>query len=121
MDQIGMEERHSKIDKGSIKRYAVGIPILLGVYLILLLFCIYPHWPIGLIGWLILIFGGVAISLFLEWMGESLFSEKAGLKLSGKKFSFKRIMVTLLVFIALACGLAVLWFLFGSFLRPHFA
>jgi hypothetical protein len=26
-----------------------------------------------------------------------------------------------LVFIAIACGLAVLWLLLGSFLRPHFA
>jgi len=108
-------------EKDRLRRYAVGIPILLGVYLILLLFYIYPHWPIDLIGWLILIFGGVAISLFLEWIGESLFAEKTGLRLSGRKFSLKRIVVTLLVFMAIACGLAVLWFLLGSFLRPHFA
>lgn len=108
-------------EKNRLRRYAIGIPILLGVYLILLLFYIYPHWPIDLVGWLILIFGGVVISFFLEWIGESLFTEKTGLRLSGKKFSLKRIVVTLLVFIAIACGLAILWFLLGSFLRPHFA
>jgi len=121
MDQIRKEERHDMPEKDRLRRYAVGIPILLGVYLILLLFYIYPHWPIDIIGWLILIFGGVAISLFLEWIGESLFTEKTGLRLSGKKFSLNRIVVTLLVFIAIACGLAVLWLLLGSFLRPHLA
>lgn len=121
MDQIRKEERHNRVGKNRLRRYAVGMPILLGVYLILLLFYSYPHWPVDLFGWLILILGGVPISLFLEWIGEALLSQNTGSTLSGKKFSFKRIILALLLFIIIGCTLAFLWFLFSPFLRQHFA
>ena len=72
------QDESNEIWKGRIKRFAIGVPIFLGVYLALILFYIHPHWPIDLIGWAILVLAGIPISLGLEWIGESVFSEKAG-------------------------------------------
>ena len=103
-----------------IRRYAVGVPIILGVYLILILFYIYPHLPIDIVGWFVLILIGIPISLTLEWIGESILSEKVGLKISGKKVSGKRVIFLLCIFIFVLGILALLWFIFGSFIRHHF-
>lgn len=121
MNQISNHNASNGHCKERIRRYVIGVPILLGVYLALILFYIYPHWPIDLIGWSILILAGIPISLGLEWIGESTFSEKAGLRISNKKFSAKRIGFSIFIFILIMVILGLLWFIFSSFVRQHFA
>lgn len=109
----------NKVWKERIVRYAVGIPILLVIYLVLILFNIYPHWPIDIIGWSILIVAGIPISLCLEWIGSSIFSEKTTLKISRKRLSAKRIMFALFVVVVIEVVLFLLWLVFGSFSHIH--
>lgn len=106
--------------KERTKRFAIGVPIFLGVYIVLILLYIHPHWPIDLVGWLILIVVGIPISLCLEWIGESVFSDKVGLKISSEKFSIKRIVFSLFVSAVIVGALVLLWLVFGSFIRHHF-
>ena len=106
--------------KERIKRYTIGTLIFLVVYLALILFYIYPHRPIDATGWSILFLAGIPISLCLEWIGESIFSKKTGLKISGSRISAKRIMFVFFIFAVIAGALTFLWFIFGHFIRQHF-
>ena len=116
-----MRLKSNKSQKDWGKRYLIGVLVVLVVYLALLLYYIYPHWPIDLLGWFILILVGIPISLCLEWIGESIFSKEVGQKISDRKLSAKRIIFSLLVFVGIAGVFVILWFIFGSFIRPHFA
>lgn len=106
--------------KDRVVRYAVGIPIFLGVYLVLMLFYVYPHWPLDLIGWAILVLAGIPASLCLEVIGEFVLSEESGQEISNNKFSIKRVVIALLVFAVIAGASILLWFAYGSSIRHHF-
>lgn len=115
--------RHCKFNKGLRKlvvRYVINLSIFLCISIILILLNIYPHRPIDLLGWIILIVGGILISLYLEWIGEFLFNEKIGLKISNKKFSSKRIIFSLFIFGCIIGALFSLWFSLRFFIRQHF-
>lgn len=114
------EQEYNAQWKKRIKQYLAGFLVVLGVYLVLIILYIYPHRPIDLVGWSILILVGIPVSIFLEWIGEIAFSKKAGLKISGEKFSTKRLLVALLFFVLLGGVLVLLWLIFGSIVRPHF-
>jgi phosphatidylserine synthase len=106
--------------KARIARYAVGVPIFLGVYLVLALFSVYPHWPIDLTGWSILIFAGIPASLCLELIGNLVFTEERGQKISSSRLSAKRVVIALLIFIVIVSAFVLLWFAYGSLIRAHF-
>jgi len=120
LNQIPKHHQSKAPWKERFKRYAVGIPIFLIFYVVLILLYLYPHWPTDLVGWFILIVVGIPISLCVEWVGEILFSERIGLRISGKKFSVTRIVFSLFVFLVIAGVLALFWFVFGPFIRQHF-
>jgi len=101
-------------------RYAIGFFILLVVYLVLLLFYIYPHWPIDLIGWAILILVGIPLALFLELISEFFFNKKTGQKISDAKFSIKRILIVIMAVIIIFGVLALFWYRWSSVIQPHF-
>lgn len=101
-------------------RYLIGILILLATYLVLTLLYIYPHWPIDISGWFILILLGIPISLILEWLGEIIFTKESGQKISNKTFSFKRLIIALVIFVSIIVTLSLLWFAYGSMLTKYF-
>jgi len=101
-------------------RYAIGLPIFLGVYILVILADIFPFRPTDLIGWAVLILAGIPILLCLEWIGKSVFSKKVGHKISDDKFSFRRIIFSLFIFLAVAAVFTLLWFVFGPLIRQHF-
>jgi hypothetical protein len=103
-----------------MRRYAIGIVIFLGTYLVLILLYIYPHWPVDLVGWLVLILIGVPISFCLEWISESAFSKKTGVRISTNRLSVTRIAIALLFIVLIAGTFALLWAACGPFIRPHF-
>ena len=70
--------------KERVARYAIGLAVLLVVYLLLVLVYVYPHWPIDLVGWAILILVGVPVSFGLELIGGNIFSRRLGQRFSGK-------------------------------------
>jgi len=104
-----------------IKRYAIGLPIFVGICILLILADIFPFRPADLIGWAILILAGIPLLLCLAWIGESVFSKKLSQKISDEKLSFKRVIFALFVFLAMAGALVLLWLVFGSPIRQHFA
>ncbi len=110
--------------RGSIKRYLVGLPIVLGSYVCLLLLDVFPYRPIDAIGWCLLIFVGIPAFFFLECMGECVFSDRVSLSISGERFSYRRIAFAVLI--ALILGACALFFwpvferLLGPFLGRHF-
>jgi len=116
-----MRRESNESRKERVTRYVIGVLVILVVYLVLLLYYIYPHWPIDIVGWFILMLVGIPISLCLEWIGESIFRKEVEKKISDKKFSAKRITFSLLVFLGVAGVFVILWLIFGSFIRPHFA
>ncbi len=120
MNQIPTHHQSNAPRKERFKRYGVGISIFLAIYVVLILLYLYPHWPIDLVGWVILMGVGIPISLCVEWVGESVLSERIGLKISGKSFSVTRIVFSLFVFLVIAGGLALFWFVLGPFVRQHF-
>lgn len=117
-------ERKYKADRTwnqRIVRYAIGIPIFLTIYLILMLLYIYPHWPADLIGWTILLFVGIPICLFLELIGESVLRKETGQAISTKKFSIKRLLVAISICIRIIVVLVLLWSTWGSSISIHFS
>jgi len=120
MNQTPTHHRPNAPLKERLKRYAVGIPIFLAIYVVLILLYLYPHWPIDLMGWFILIVVGIPISLCLEWIGESLLSERISMKISSKKFSMRRIAFSLVVFLLISGVLGFFWFVLSPFVRHHF-
>jgi phosphatidylserine synthase len=106
--------------KERIKRCAIGVPVILGIYLILILFYIYPHWPNDLIGWIFLILAGIPTFIFLELFGETVFIEKTGMKISKKRFSVKRIVFSIFVVGVIIGTFVLIWVNFGSYIRHHF-
>lgn len=123
MKAINLIFKHCKPNDLWRKRiiwYITSFLIFLGFYLVLILLYIYPHWPMNVVGWFILIVIGIPISLYLEWTGEFVFNKKVGLKISHKNFSVKRIMLALFVFIVIGGILVFLWFIFKSFLSQYF-
>ena len=105
--------------KERIIRYLIGIPIFLGVYLILTLLYTYPNWPADFKGWSFLILVGISVSVCLEWIGETVFSEKAGLKITSERLSRKRMILSVLLFFVFLSLLILLLFAFASFVRHH--
>ena len=101
-------------------QYASGVLIFVSVYLVLILPYIYPHWPVDLVGWLVLILIGVPISFCLEWISESAFSKKTGVRISTNRLSITRIAIALLFIVLIAGAFALLWAACGPFIRPHF-
>ncbi len=106
--------------KERIVRYAVGIPIFFGIYLALMFFYVYSHWPIDLIGWSILILAGIPASLCLELIGKLGFTKERGQKVSSNRFSAKRVMIALFFVILIVSAFGLFWFVYGSFVRTHF-
>lgn len=76
-----------------LKRYFIGIPLFIMTYLGIIFLAIYPRRPIDWIGWVILIFIGIPIACFLEWIGEYLAKKDSKKSVSEKKLSLKRIMI----------------------------
>jgi hypothetical protein len=103
------------------RRYLIGFPIIMIIYLGLIFLYIYPHRPIDVVGWLILIFVGIPINLLVEWIGERVFSHRIGQELSDKRTSVKRIIVALFVILALIGFFSVVWLAFSSLIRQHFS
>ena len=102
---------------------ALGWYLLLSISIAVpgVLLNIYPHWPISLTGWLIVIFAGPPMLLILELVGETIFSNKISRRISDKKFSAARIafgLIVVLIYLGLLYGG---WGLLGDFLRPHFS
>ncbi len=121
IDWKGRGDASTETSKERLVRYAVGIPIFLIVYLVLALFYIYPHLPINLKGWAILIFAGFPIAICLEFIGEFTFIKETGQKILNKKFSVRRVLIALLVF-AVITGVSIfMWFAYGSLIRQHFS
>ncbi len=105
--------------KERIIRYLIGIPIFLGVYLVLTLLYTYPNWPNDSKGWGFLILVGISVSVCLEWIGESVFSEKVGFKISAQRISRRRMILSVLLFFICLSILILLLFAFASFVRHH--
>ena len=103
-----------------INRYAIGLPIFGGICILVILADIFPFRPADLIGWAILILAGIPILICLALIGESVFSKKVGQNISDGKFSVKRVVLALFVFLAIAGILTLLWLYFGPFMRQHF-
>jgi hypothetical protein len=82
---------------------------------------LYPHWPNSAIGWAILIFIGIPLSIALEALFEFAFSEKIGKSITDKRFSGLRIIIAL-VFALFVLGTfaLILWF-FAPHVRQYFA
>jgi hypothetical protein len=116
---VRMESKDLRKDR--ISRYLFGWLVVLVVSLALFFFAFHPHWPVDIVGWLILILVGIPISFCLRWIEHSIFRKEIGQKISAKKFSVKRIIFSLLVFAFLTGVFALLWFVFGSLIRPHFS
>jgi heme/copper-type cytochrome/quinol oxidase subunit 4 len=106
----------SKDAKSRIRRYAIGIPIFIGLYLVLVFLSNYPLWPKDAIGWIFIIFVGIPLSLCVEWLGELVFKKK----ILDKKVSFKRLLFALLIFICLFVCSIGLWLVFEAYFRQHF-
>lgn len=108
--------------KERIVRYATGISILFATYLVLMLLYVYPHWPIDLIGWSILILAGIPVFLCLE--GVVVFTKERGQKISSNEFSIKRVItaliISLIILSLIASASCLLWVAYGSFIRTHF-
>jgi hypothetical protein len=119
-DKSQMPEANAFL-KHRVIEYIFGVLIILVCCSALLLLYIHPHFPIDLCGWFILIFIGVPIYFYLEWIGETIFNKKVGQEISGKKVSVKRIMLLLLVSIGLAGVYIIFWFIFRPFFRSHFS
>ena len=103
-----------------IKRISVGIIILAVFYIPLILFSIYPLKPLEITGWLIIILIGMPILLALEFIGESIFNKKVGMKISEKRFSTFRVIIALLIFLTFGIMFYVLMWHFESLIRVHF-
>lgn len=111
----------SEVDwKERIVRHAIGFAVLLVVYLLLVLIYVYPHWPIDLIGWGILILVGIPVSFCLELIGGNIFSRQVGQRVSSKGFSVKRIAIVLLIILGVAGAFFFFWTACEPFVRPHF-
>ena len=106
--------------KERLFRYTIGILIFLGIYLILLLLYIYPHLPIDLCGWTILISVGIPLALSLELIGEFVLRTKTGRKISSARFSAKRISIVIVTLLIIAVALGVFWYRWAPAIRPHF-
>lgn len=104
----------------SVKRYLVGLLLTMGIYLTLIFLYLYPHRPIDLTGWFLLIFIGIPVSVLLEWLGGYIFSHDTGSKISSEKFSIRRLIVALFAFLLVVGTMALIWLIFGSFIRQHF-
>jgi hypothetical protein len=103
-----------------IKRYIISIPIFLIVYLFIICLAIYPHIPIDYIGWIILIFIGIPIMIFVELIGTYVFNEKISNKLSRNKFSLKRIIYALNIGLLIIIISLIIWIKFNNIIIEHF-
>jgi hypothetical protein len=101
-------------------RYAIGFTVSVAIYLLLILAYVYPHWPVDIVGWAIIIIVGIPVSFCLELIGENFFSRQMGQRVSGKRLSVKRIGIALLVIVGLAGVLFLLQTVCDPFIRPHF-
>ena len=63
---------------------------------------IAPALPATSRGWALLVVAGPLGYLALELLGEKLWSREAGLRISRRRFSWKRVFVALLAFLGLA-------------------
>ena len=102
-------------------RIIFGLIFLAGFFTFLILLGIFPHVPNSMTGWVILVGVGVPSWLFLEWLGEKLFSKKVGHRISEKPFSGVRILYALGTILAFFVGMFALWKLFGPWVRPYFS
>lgn len=113
-----------KMIKGSlkerIKRLLIGITIFIFIYLLFIILYLYPHIPKDFIGWLVLIFIGIPIFLLFEMIGNFLTNKKLGSKISEKKFSFKRILISIFIVILFISITFYVMMLLNSFFGNHF-
>jgi hypothetical protein len=103
-----------------LRRYFIGVPLIIMTYLGLIFLAIYPHRPVDWIGWVILIFIGIPITCFLEWIGEYLAKKDSKKSDSEKKLSLKRIMIVLLIFLFLIGASIVCWMFLGDTIKEYF-
>jgi len=106
--------------KKGIVRHFIGIPIFFLIYFILALFYIYPHWPIDLIGWSILILVGILFSLAFEMVGLYVLTDRIGYSISHQKCSLLRIFISLMIFLSIIGLMGLFWLELAIFIRPHF-
>lgn len=83
-------------------RWLAALVALWAMLIALLLLGLYPALPETAGGWLLLVAAGPPAYLAVELVAGKLLSREAGVRLSAKRFSWKRILVALLVALALA-------------------
>jgi hypothetical protein len=103
-----------------VKRYSIGIGCIFIIYVPLMLLYIYPHLPNSAIGWAIILFVGVPLSIALEALSELIFSEKIGKKISGKRLSGIRILLALIFAIVVFGTLGLLSWYFIPYIAEYF-
>ncbi|MEW5735781.1 MAG: hypothetical protein AB1921_13060 [Thermodesulfobacteriota bacterium] len=103
-----------------MKRYLIGIPLLLAAWTACALISLHPHRPSDWQGWAILLLGGFPLWLALEGAGGALFNEKLGRRLSGKRSSWKRIAYALMIILLFLSFYVAAWHWFGPIIQPHF-
>jgi hypothetical protein len=83
---------------------------VLGVWAMLValvVFELYPALPSTARGWLLLAVAGPPLYVAVELLAEKLLSREAGLRISAKRFSWKRVFVVVLALVAVASLAAV--------------
>jgi len=73
----------------------------------LVVFELYPALPSSARGWLLLVVAGPPLHAAAELLAEKLLSREAGLRISAKRFSWKRVFAVLLALLAVASLAAV--------------
>jgi hypothetical protein len=104
-----------------LRRWLIGLPFVVGIYVGLIFLYIYPHKPVDLVGWLLLFFVGIPVSGLLEWLGDRFLNSRAESNASLGRVSAKRITLGLFAFLALIGVAIVFWLLFGPLVGPHFS
>jgi hypothetical protein len=77
---------------------------VIGFIICYLLYIYYPAFPRSFLGWLVIIFIGIPVWLFLEWIGERMF----GMQFFNKLSSPMRVIIAIPFFIALVAVAAFL-------------
>ncbi len=107
-------------NKESLLRRTIAATIGFAAYMVLIFLSIFPHLPVSTVGWLIVIFVGIPAALLVQWIGELLFNERFGKKISRKPISLGR--MTIAIFVAICyVGLAYLaWTTLAVYVHQFF-